>query len=160
MFWLKDLYFTLRIPFRLMHSSIHTAFKAYSSANKHRLPSSIHAQYNCLDWRLCFLFLARALLYKGLKKMPARRWGARLSVSPPDDENDVMRTVRGRGWLKYTLAFRILCCRFCVVFLYFYIVLRLLNVYGKNLCKFSHLKKKNIYIICYYYSHYFIVKLM
>ncbi len=38
----------------------------------------------------------------GLKNVPALGRGARLSASPLDDENEVVRTVRGRS--KYTLA--------------------------------------------------------
>ncbi len=95
-----QVYFTFRFLFRFLHSRVRTAFKAYSSTNEHGLPSSTHAQYNCLDSSLCCLFLAHALLYK---KLPAR--GARLSASPPDDENYVMWMVHGHGWPKYTLAF-------------------------------------------------------
>ncbi len=80
------------------HSRVRTAFKAYSSADERGLPSSTHAQYNCLDSRLCCFFLAHALL------LPARGQGARQSASPPDDENDVMQTVRGCGRPQYTLA--------------------------------------------------------
>ncbi len=70
--------------------------------------SSTHAQYHLL-YALCLnIHLAHALLYAnrphGLKKLPARGWDARLSASPLDDENDVMRTVRGRGRPKYTLV--------------------------------------------------------
>ncbi len=47
---------------------------------------------------------AHALFYadrpRGLKKLPARGRGARLSVSPPDDENDVMRTAEVYFGLK------------------------------------------------------------
>ncbi len=58
---------------------------------------------------LCLnIHLAHALLYThhplGLKHLPSRGQGARLSASLPDDENDVMRTVRGCGRPKYTLA--------------------------------------------------------
>ncbi len=56
-----------------------------------------------------FFHLAHGLLYahrlRGLKKLPARGRGPRLSASPPDHENDVMRTVREHGRPKYTLAF-------------------------------------------------------
>ncbi len=71
--------------------------------------SSTHVQDHQLDLRCLNIHLAHALLYahrlRGLKKLPARRRGARLSVSPLDDKNEVMRTVRGRGRPKNTLAF-------------------------------------------------------
>ncbi len=103
-------YFTFRVPFRLAHSRLCTAFNVYSTVDECGRTSSTHAQYYLLDLRCLNNHLAHALLYahgpRGLKKLPARGRGARLSASPPDDENDVMRTVRRRGWPKYTLALR------------------------------------------------------
>ncbi len=40
-----------------------------------------------------------------VQKIACTWTGARLSASPPDDENYVMRTVHGRGRPKYALAF-------------------------------------------------------
>ncbi len=59
------------------------AFKVYSAAEECGRTSSTHAQDHQLDLR-------------GLKKLPALGWGVRLSVSPLDNENYVIRTVRGR----------------------------------------------------------------
>ncbi len=67
----------------------------------------MHSTPILLDLRCLNIHLAHALLYmhrpRGLKNVPARGRGARLSASPPDDENEVIQTVCGRP--KYTLAF-------------------------------------------------------
>ncbi len=64
-----------------------------------------------LDLHCLNIHLAHALLYmhrpRGIKKLPARGRGARLSASHPDDENYVMRTVCGCGRPKYTSALRL-----------------------------------------------------
>ncbi len=52
---------------------------------------------------------------RGLKKLPALGRGVRLSASPLDDENDVIRTVCGRGRPKYTLALILICACVCEV---------------------------------------------
>ncbi len=88
------LHFPRSVPFRLAHSRIRAAFKVYSAAEECGQTTSTHAQYHQLDLR-------------GLKKLLALGRGARLSVSSLDDENDVIRMVRGRP--KYTL-FLICAC--------------------------------------------------
>ncbi len=70
------------------------AFKVYSATEEYGRTSSTHAQNHQLDLH-------------GLKKLPALGRGARLSASPLDDENGVIRTVRGRP--KYTLALILIC---------------------------------------------------
>ncbi len=44
-------------------------------------------------------------------KLPACGRGARLSTSRLDDENDIMRMVRGCGRPKYTLGLILICAR-------------------------------------------------
>ncbi len=82
--------------FRSAHSLVRAAFKVYSAAEECGRTSSTHAKNHQLDLR-------------GLKKLPALGLGVRLSASPLDDENYVIRTVCGCGRLKYTLALILIC---------------------------------------------------
>ncbi len=87
------------------------AFGSLITSSPCTRPDCTHGKYNTgFNLRSVYIHLAHALLYahcpRGLKKLPARGQGARLSASPPDDENDVMRMVRGCGRPKYTSHLR------------------------------------------------------
>ncbi len=70
------------------------SFQNILAADECGRTSSTHAQDHLLDLRCLNIHLTHHP--RGLKKLPARGRGARLSTSPPDDENDLMWTVRGR----------------------------------------------------------------
>ncbi len=93
-------YFTFRIPFR---SVSRTAASAQHSKYTQPLKSA--------DGRARHMHSTTNLTCAVSKKLPAVGRGARLSVSPVDDESDVIRTVH--GWPNYTLF--LICARVCEV---------------------------------------------
>ncbi len=80
-----QVYLTFCVPFLFTHSRVCIAFKIYLATEE----CSTYVQ----DYQIDLL---------GLKNVPALGRCARLSASPLDYENEVVRTVRGRS--KYTLA--------------------------------------------------------
>uniref|UniRef100_A0A672S5H4 G protein-coupled receptor 158 n=1 Tax=Sinocyclocheilus grahami TaxID=75366 RepID=A0A672S5H4_SINGR len=92
-------YSTFRIPFHLAHSHIRTAFKVSSTSDECRWTSSTQAQYHLLDLRSVSTFTSCmrccTQTVRAVSKNCQLGRGARLSASPPDDENDVMWMVCG-----------------------------------------------------------------
>lgn len=84
-------YFTFLVLFRLAHSRIRLAFKAYSIAGKRRWMSSTRVQFHFLDLLCLNIHLVPALMY----------------TDHPDDENCIKKPCVDHRRPNYTLGFNL-----------------------------------------------------